>query len=1085
MSRRKIEHAKHAVALPPRKPIASGAISLSLAATLAASPVATAFAAETPTDDVKLPENADVNDDSSIRTAVETINRSLKEQNDSATLKKLLDQAANLRDEAAKVVQELDAPAAELDADAQKAAEAEAAAKAAHAELEAAYDAAYAAAASKLAEAQGDLSAKAQEVESALAEAQEALEAAKATKNEQEAALAKAVEAEAAAKALYDQAAALSEVSAAELTDAEKAYNEAKSAYDTAVAREAAASAAFKKAKEAETAAKSDRDAAQSKLVDLKSAKEDAESKLAQAREELESAQDALAAIEAEGDAGAAEALDAKIASLTAEIATLDESLTETETSISLIKTDAAKADSAIAAAQAEADELKSAYDAYQATLKSETYRNSAAGFFEYMIANTTDAAERAEWEMALNILLDPDNPSNMFIQKASYVKSVAAYVDLESKKSSTYLNNVMKSLDYIDESNEIRKTTETCWQKNKEVANFITEDMRISPIFMAIAMVQTDASCRILEKTGTLNHTLRYGGGENLSYGYADPFQGWYTEEKLVWESMKEGIATAAEARAKYGDYFPGTKTKITDDMWIVGHYVWLVESTNEVTGFAVYNGGKAWKIGHGQVFGDAAASKRVVTMTTDDFRALIDEYTATLAEEPQCYTDWQNALVKVEELTVQKQNDLEEQKAQLQAQKQKAEQEKAAVEESKATLGQGLPEARQAVEAKRAAAESAQVAADAAAEKHAAGVAALQEFDDAYAAAQSVTADASAELDAASDAKPAASIHEGLKADWDALMTSDDDLNEAAAAYAEAQAATADAEAALAATDFDESDFGIEEIEQALERAQNDAAAINSIDIDEAIESGTVRDAARMGTVAKAAAVYSLDKTLDDWQDEIEELLPGVIQAKADLENAEAALAEATEAKEEAQAKADGMRDAVHAAPEYAEALANYNLALLAYNDAKAAYDAAVAAEEQQAQGNTVGSQETSGSQGVGAPQDNSGDIDGAQAYDEGDEKPVYRGTVEDRETLEPSAPAAPAQPMTTSPADMPNPSTAEQGEDDLPTLIYTGISQTGDTILPGAASVAIVAAAAALSLKLHGRFRKVPKHAKHARS
>ena len=43
----------------------------------------------------------------------------------------------------------------------------------------------------------------------------------------------------------------------------------------------------------------------------------------------------------------------------------------------------------------------------------------------------------------------------------------------------------------------------------------------------MAISQSNTNASAYIL------NHTHQFGVGENLAWGYQNPFDGWYTEEK------------------------------------------------------------------------------------------------------------------------------------------------------------------------------------------------------------------------------------------------------------------------------------------------------------------------------------------------------------------------------------------------------------------------------------------------------------------------------------------------------------------------------------------------------------------------
>ena len=76
-----------------------------------------------------------------------------------------------------------------------------------------------------------------------------------------------------------------------------------------------------------------------------------------------------------------------------------------------------------------------------------------------------------------------------------------------------------------------------------------ITDDL------MAMAEADTNWSSQ------HLGHAQQFNVGENLSWGYKDPFDGWYTEEKAEYDSGN--IAGA-------------------------GHYLNIINSSYKYTGFA-----------------------------------------------------------------------------------------------------------------------------------------------------------------------------------------------------------------------------------------------------------------------------------------------------------------------------------------------------------------------------------------------------------------------------------------------------------------------------------------------------------------
>lgn len=80
--------------------------------------------------------------------------------------------------------------------------------------------------------------------------------------------------------------------------------------------------------------------------------------------------------------------------------------------------------------------------------------------------------------------------------------------------RDATSLENMKTALEWIKECNELRKSHGL-------------SELMVSDRLMAISQSNTNASAYIL------NHTHQFGVGENLAWGYQNPFDGWYTEEK------------------------------------------------------------------------------------------------------------------------------------------------------------------------------------------------------------------------------------------------------------------------------------------------------------------------------------------------------------------------------------------------------------------------------------------------------------------------------------------------------------------------------------------------------------------------
>ena len=120
----------------------------------------------------------------------------------------------------------------------------------------------------------------------------------------------------------------------------------------------------------------------------------------------------------------------------------------------------------------------------------------------------------------------------------------------LNGSVDATRLDLMLESLDYIDECNFYRATEGI-------------EPLKVCDYLMAVAEVQLNWSDTSWVE-GHMEHSWFYSVAENLARGYKDPFTGWYTAEKKLYDSGEE-------------------------DMLKVGHYENISNDYHELTGFAI----------------------------------------------------------------------------------------------------------------------------------------------------------------------------------------------------------------------------------------------------------------------------------------------------------------------------------------------------------------------------------------------------------------------------------------------------------------------------------------------------------------
>ena len=195
-------------------------------------------------------------------------------------------------------------------------------------------------------------------------------------------------------------------------------------------------------------------------------------------------------------------------------------------------------------------------------------YNKGSFGFFEYVGADD-----------ALNAL-----------RNSKY----ASYTHQGDENDATNLDNMKISFDFIRKCNELRIA-----EKNDPRTNNPLSTLKVTDYLMAAAQANANYSL-----TNT-NHSEQFEIGENIAWGYNNPFPAWYDDEKEA--------------------YLSGNP-----DFEKIGHYINIVNSEYFTTGFAVAKGG-SYSIEQVQTF----LWENENSMTVDEYETRFMEYYNQVTEE------------------------------------------------------------------------------------------------------------------------------------------------------------------------------------------------------------------------------------------------------------------------------------------------------------------------------------------------------------------------------------------------------------------------------------------------------------------
>ena len=235
----------------------------------------------------------------------------------------------------------------------------------------------------------------------------------------------------------------------------------------------------------------------------------------------------------------------------------------------------------------------------------------------------------------------------------------IGKYTEVGAENDATSLANFKKAIAMVKTGNALRTTDDNFKGLNP---------LKVSAEMFAISQVQVNQ----MAKT-EYGHTRLYNVSENIAVGYDDPYVGWYTEEKAVYDYLQKKGWDINDIRDSQGNYIDLDKANeivealnFPDIRWVqVGHYTNMLNSKYNVTGTAWIEGktSNGYSRNSNQVFYRLDADS---LLTIDEFESQFNEYYDSLMNADGAYEDanvilnqLKGELYKQNALLTQKTND------------------------------------------------------------------------------------------------------------------------------------------------------------------------------------------------------------------------------------------------------------------------------------------------------------------------------------------------------------------------------------------------------------------------------------------
>lgn len=235
----------------------------------------------------------------------------------------------------------------------------------------------------------------------------------------------------------------------------------------------------------------------------------------------------------------------------------------------------------------------------------------------------------------------------------------IGKYTEVGAENDATSLANFKKAIAMVKTGNALRTTDDNFKGLNP---------LKVSAEMFAISQVQVNQMAKT--KYG---HTKLYRVSENAAVEYEDPFVGWYTEEKAVYDYLHQKGWDINDIRDSQGNYIDLDKAnEIVEALnfpnirWVqLGHYTNMLNSKYNVTGTAWIEG----KTSNGYSRNSNQVFYRLDTdslLTIDEFESQFNEYYDSLMNADGAYEDanvilnqLKGELYKQNALLTQKTND------------------------------------------------------------------------------------------------------------------------------------------------------------------------------------------------------------------------------------------------------------------------------------------------------------------------------------------------------------------------------------------------------------------------------------------
>lgn len=236
----------------------------------------------------------------------------------------------------------------------------------------------------------------------------------------------------------------------------------------------------------------------------------------------------------------------------------------------------------------------------------------------------------------------------------------IGKYTEVGAENDATSLENFKKAIAMVKTGNALRTTDDNFKGLNP---------LKVSAEMFAISQVQVNQ----MAKT-EYGHTRLYNVSENIAVGYDDPYVGWYTEEKAVYDYLQKKGWDINDIRDSQGNYIDVDKANeivkacdLPGIRWVqIGHYTNILKSKYDGTGTAWIEGYTS--NGHhkhaGQVFSSQCSLDSLLTI--DEFESQFNTYYDSLMNADGAYEDanvilnqLKGELYKQNALLTQKTND------------------------------------------------------------------------------------------------------------------------------------------------------------------------------------------------------------------------------------------------------------------------------------------------------------------------------------------------------------------------------------------------------------------------------------------